>query len=178
MSFQWLHVTTQPLPAPWSHVTGTCLVSLFSSYLSIFPSPLTQPLQPACYYFCLSLTGQCPGTAVSVIGTTTGATDSDPSWECFVDNVSTGSKPPYGFPENNWVFCEADSLPDTQHTITLRAIDAGDPAVTYGPGWQDMRDSTMTDVGKMTLQQGRNATVDFSGEYLAFMGLKSDLQSS
>ena len=151
----------------------------------------------------MSLTGQRPGTAVSVIGTTTGATDSDPSWECFVDNVSTGSKPPYGYPENNWVFCEADSLPDTQHTITLRAtvsgqtlwfdrilyspsssvnldlslimIDAGDPAVTYGPGWQD---STMTDVGKMTLQQGRNATVDFSGEYLAFMGLKSDLQSS
>jgi hypothetical protein len=155
------------------------------------------------YYFCLSLTGQRPGTAVSVIGTNSGNTDSDPSWECFVDNVSIGSNPRFPFPENNRVFCEDDSLPDTQHTITLRAtvsgqtlwfdrilyspsssvnldlsfitIDAGDPAVTYGPGWQEMRDSVMTDIGKMSLQQGANATVDFSGECLAFMGLKSSL---
>lgn len=48
---------------------------------------------------------------VSTVG---GATD--PSWECFVDNVSIGSKPPIGFPENNWVFCEADSLSNGQHT--------------------------------------------------------------
>ena len=141
-----------------------------------------------------------------MIGTTTGATYLDPSWECFVDNISIGSKPPFSFPENNRVFCEADSLSDAQHTITLQAtvsgrilwfdrilyspsssvnldsslimVDAGDPAVTYGPGWQDMRDSKMTDRGKMTLQQGANATIDFSGEYLAFMGEKSDLQSS
>ena len=155
----------------------------------------------------MSLTSQRLGTAVSVIGTNNGNTSSDPSWECFVDNVSMGSKPAFGYPENNWIFCEADSLSDAPHTITLQVtvslsqtlwfdrilyspsssvnldlslimIDAGDPAVTYGPGWQDMRDDTMTDRGKMTLQQGRNATVDFSGEYLAFMGLKSDLQSS
>ena len=62
--------------------------------------------------------------------------------------------------------------------LSLVRIDAGDPAVTYGPGWQDMKDSVKTDIGKMTLQQGANATVDFSGEFLAFMGLKWGLQSS
>jgi hypothetical protein len=168
------------------------------SKLEMAALPIRSPVSwIECLLFCLSLTGQCPGTAVSVIGTTTGTTDLDPSWECFVDNVSIGSKPPFSFPENNRVFCEVDSLPDAQHTITLRAIisartlwfdrilyspsssvnvdlslimvDAGDPAVTYGSGWQDMKDSKMTDRGKMTLQQGANATVDFSGEYLAFM---------
>jgi hypothetical protein len=128
--------------------------------------------------------------------------------ECFVDNVRISSTPPTFFPgsENNWVYCEADSLPDSQHNITLRAIvlnqntfwfdrivyspsssvnldlslimvNSSDPSVTYGPGWQDI-EQDMRDIGKMTLQQGANATVDFSGEYLAFMGQKLDLQSS
>jgi hypothetical protein len=159
------------------------------------------------YYFRSSLTGQRPGTAISVIGTTnvsTTASDGvpDSSWECFLDNVSIGSKSPYNFPENNWVLCQADSLSDSLHNITLRAtvrnqntfwfdrivyspsssvdldsslimVDKGDSAVTYGPGWQDM--SVGGTVGKMTLQQGANATVDFSGEYLALMGQKSGL---
>ena len=134
--------------------------------------------------------------------TSTEAGGDNQSWECFVDNNSIGSKPPTRFPENNWIFCEADSLPDSQHNITLRAIvlnrntfwfdrilyspssgvnvdlslimvDSSDPSVTYGPGWQDMRG-----IGNMTLQQGATATVDFSGEYVAFMRQKSDLQSS
>ena len=144
------------------------------------------------FYFCLSLTSQRPGTTVSVIGTNSGTTNLDPSWECFVDNVSIGYNPPSSHPENNWVFCEADSLSDAQHTITLQAnvtgqllwfdrfeyspsssvnldsslimVDAGDPAVTYGPGWGETRG-----IGKMTLQQGANATVDFSGEYLTLI---------
>jgi len=156
------------------------------------------------YYLCLSLTDQRPGTAVSVIGTNSGNTASELSLECFVDNISIGSKP-FGFPENNQVFCEADSLSDAQHTITLRAtvsgkqplwfdrilyspsssvnldsslimVDAGDPAVTYSPGWQDMMDNRRENGGKMTLQQGADATIDFSGEYLAFIGERSGLQ--
>ncbi|KIM40729.1 hypothetical protein M413DRAFT_166901 [Hebeloma cylindrosporum] len=138
------------------------------------------------------------GTGVQVIGTSQvtpfgGATD--PSWECFLDNVSIGSKPPISFAENNWVFCQADSLPDAQHNITLRAtvrnqntfwfdrivyspsptmnldsslilIDANDPAVTYGPGWQLMRD-----IGTMTQQSGAKATVTFSGTSLKWFSL-------
>jgi len=152
------------------------------------------------YYFRSSLTGQCPGTAVSVIGmgnlTITDAGEDNQLWECFVDNVSIGSKPPTLFPENNWVLCKADLLPDSQHNITLRAIvvnqntfwfdrivyspsssvnldlslikvDSSDPSVTYSAGWQDMRD-----IEKMTLQRGANATVNFSGEFLAFMRQK------
>jgi hypothetical protein len=125
---------------------------------------------------------------------------SDPSWECFIDNVSIGSKPPISFPENNWVFCEADSLSDGQHTITLQAtvrnqntfwfdrilyspsssvnldsslimVDASDSAVQYGSGWQDLRV-----IGKMTLQKGAKVTFDFSGNYFVLLGQKSSLQ--
>ena len=124
----------------------------------------------------------------------------DAPWECFVDNVSIHPEDPHKYPENNWVFCHVDSLPDSLHNITLRAtvrnqyifwfdrieyspsssanldsslitINARDLAVTYGPGWQDLRN-----VGKMTLQQEANATVEFSGEYLSCMGQKSGLQ--
>jgi len=126
----------------------------------------------------------------------------DAPWECFVDNISISAEKPHNYPENNWLFCQAGSLPDSLHNITLRAtvrnqntfwfdrieyspsssvnldsslitIKASDPAVTYGPGWQDLRG-----IGNMTLQQGAYATVDFSGEYLAFMGQKSGLQLS
>jgi hypothetical protein len=156
------------------------------------------------YYFCLSLSGQRPGTAVLVIGTISGTTESDPLWECFVDNDSIGSIPPIRFPENNWILCEADSLADASHTINLRAtamgqtlwfdrieyspsssvnldsffirVNSSDPSVTYGPAWQNMRDSKMIDVGKMTLQQGAYARVDFSGKYISCMGQKSGLQ--
>ena len=55
-------------------------------------------------------------------------------------------------------------------------VDAGDPAVTYSPGWQDMMDNRRENGGKMTLQQGADATIDFSGEYLAFIGERSGLQ--
>ena len=163
------------------------------------------------YYFRSNLTDQCPGTAVSVIGTgNVTFTDGmlNQFSECFIDNVRIGSNPPTFFPgsENNWVYCEADSLPDSQHNVTLRAIvlnqntfwfdrivyspsssvnldlslimvNSSDPSITYGPGWQDLGQD-MRDIGKITLQQGANATVDFSGNYLAFMGQKSGLQSS
>ena len=102
------------------------------------------------------------------------------------------------FPENNWVFCEASSLSDGQHTVTLRAtvsqntfwfdrilyspsssvnldsslimVDAGDSAVHYSSGWQDMRD-----IGQLTLQGGAKVTVDFSGEYLVLLGIETEL---
>jgi len=52
--------------------------------------------------------------------------------------------------------------------LPLIKVDSSDPSVTYSAGWQDMRD-----IGKMTLQRGANATVNFSGEFLAFMRQKS-----
>jgi len=103
------------------------------------------------------------------------------------------------FPENNWVFCEADSLSDGRHTVTLRAtvsqstlwfdrilyspsssvnldsslilVDASDSAVHYSSGWQAMRD-----IGQLTLQGGAKVTVDFSGEYLALLGIETELK--
>ena len=51
--------------------------------------------------------------------------------------------------------------------LSLIKVDSSDPSVTYSAGWQDMRD-----IEKMTLQRGANATVNFSGEFLAFMRQK------
>jgi hypothetical protein len=152
------------------------------------------------YYFRLSLTGQHPGTEVSVIGTN-GGSNTNSTWECLLDNVNFVYLPRSTLLENNWVFCKTGLLNDSEHTITFHAIfggqtiwfdrivyspsssanldsslimvDSSDPSVTYGPGWQDMKD-----IGNKTLQQGANATVDFNGKYLAFMGLKTGLQSS
>jgi len=125
---------------------------------------------------------------------TNGGYNTTSTWECLLDNLHKDIYLPYStLYENNWEFCTADSLDDSEHTITFHAIfqdqtiwfdrivyspsssvnldsslimvDSSDPSVTYGPGWQDMKD-----IGKKTLKQGANVTVDFSGEYLACMG--------
>ena len=45
----------------------------------------------------------------------------DPTWECFVDNISIGASAPFQFPENNWVFCQQDTLVDGAHVLTVNA---------------------------------------------------------
>lgn len=64
------------------------------------------------------------GTAVYLYGTNNIANKSgmiDPSWECFVDNISIQKSSPYGFANNDWQFCGQDALVDGVHTLTVNA---------------------------------------------------------
>ena len=107
------------------------------------------------------------GTQIKVIGSNNIRNDSgvlDPTWECFVDNINIGSNP-FAFAENNWEFCEQDTLVDGPHILTVNAtvlknqtfwidniqyvpsasvsldqktivVDSLDPQLQYGQGWQ------------------------------------------
>lgn len=88
----------------------------------------------------------------------------DPTWQCFIDDISIGSAPPFPAQENNWVFCQQDTLVDGPHILTVNAtvmkkqtfwfdnieyvpsasvpLDQEaivvynlDPQLHYGPGW-------------------------------------------
>lgn len=62
------------------------------------------------------------GTAIGVWGTSilsNPKTNPDPSLECFVDNVSIGSEPPFEFAENNWKLCGKVGLSDGLHTLRI-----------------------------------------------------------
>ena len=108
------------------------------------------------------------GTQIKVIGSNNIRNDSgvlDPTWQCFVDNISIGASTPFPYAENNWVFCEQDTLVDGPHILTVNAtilksqtfwidniqyvpsasvsldqkavvVDNLDPQLQYGQGWQ------------------------------------------
>ena len=91
----------------------------------------------------------------------------DPTWECFVDNISIGASDPFPYAENNWEFCHQDTLVDGAHILTVNAtvsknqtfwidniqyvpsasvsldhkaivVDHLDPEMQYGAGWQSL----------------------------------------
>ena len=108
------------------------------------------------------------GTQIKVFGSNNIRNDSgvlDPTWQCFVDNISIGASAPFQFAENNWEFCEQDKLVDGPHILTVNAtvlknqtfwidniqyvpsasvslnqkaivVDNLDPQLQYGQGWQ------------------------------------------
>ncbi|KAF9439547.1 hypothetical protein P691DRAFT_690437, partial [Macrolepiota fuliginosa MF-IS2] len=61
------------------------------------------------------------GTAVGVSGSNIdqNTTHPDPTFECFVDDVSIGRTSPFQFAENNWPFCNKDGLPDGLHKLRI-----------------------------------------------------------
>lgn len=64
------------------------------------------------------------GTQVTVVGSNNILNNSgvlDPTWECFIDDISIGATTPFPFPENNWVFCDHASLLDGPHILTVNA---------------------------------------------------------
>ncbi|KAH9484521.1 hypothetical protein JR316_0004003 [Psilocybe cubensis] len=71
-----------------------------------------------------SLSFSFNGTKVSVYGSNNLRNDSgvlDPTWECFIDNISIGKTAPFQFAENNWLFCDQDGLLDGPHILTVNA---------------------------------------------------------
>lgn len=119
-------------------------------------------------------------------GTSSGHS-ADPTWECFIDNVSIGRTDPFQFAENNWLFCSSEILADTSHLLTVNAnsrghtfwfdyirytpsanaflgdalvyIDSTDPAIRYDSDWRPLGN-----VANMTSSTGSTVAFDFLGE--------------
>lgn len=119
----------------------------------------------------------------------------DPTWECFVDDITIGATAPFAFAENNWVFCNQDSLVDGPHVLTVNAtvlknqtfwfddiqyvpsasvplgqaaimVDNLDPQLQYGAGWQALGNSA-----NMTTVPGSIFTYDFIGMQMQIISL-------
>lgn len=119
-------------------------------------------------------------------GTSSGHS-ADPTWECFIDDISIGRTDPFQFAENNWLFCSSGILADTSHLLTVNAkskgstfwfdylrftpsandslgdaliyIDNTDPAIRYDSDWQPLGD-----IANMTSSTGSTVAFDFLGE--------------
>ncbi|KAG6873170.1 hypothetical protein C0995_002019 [Termitomyces sp. Mi166 len=138
------------------------------------------------------------GSSVTVWGTTSlkqvdNGTSFDPSWECFVDQISIGATKPFQFPENNWVLCEEETITDGVHVITINVTSTGntfwfdyitytpspstsyetavllvqntDSAMIYGAGW-----GALGGTANMTTKVGSEAIFSFVGTSLTWVG--------
>ncbi|KAF5372356.1 hypothetical protein D9615_009233 [Tricholomella constricta] len=143
----------------------------------------------------LSLTFQ--GTSIRVVGTTKlsriNETHWDPSWECFVDQISIGATKPFAFPENNWNLCQQSVLNDGQHEITVKVTSAGttfwldylvftpspevsydeavllvensDTGILYDSSW-----GALGGTANMTTKKGSQVKFDFTGKSVTWVG--------
>ncbi|KAF8159324.1 hypothetical protein B0H34DRAFT_703013 [Crassisporium funariophilum] len=87
-----------------------------------------------------SLSYAFTGTEATIIGTNfinneTGVYD--PTWKCFLDDVETKPTDFFGFPENNWSFCEWDNIANGSHVVSLNVTSHGHTfyfdSLTYNP---------------------------------------------
>ncbi|KAF8802798.1 hypothetical protein BYT27DRAFT_7111408 [Phlegmacium glaucopus] len=136
------------------------------------------------------------GTQFKVVGSINIRNDSgvvDPTWQCFIDDISIDPIPPSPDPENNWIFCEQDALLDGPHIITVDVtvlknqtfwfdriqyvpspsvsldkaaivVDSSDPQLQYGQGWQVWYYANITTVA------GSTFTFNFIGVSLSWHG--------
>ena len=91
------------------------------------------PIYVAGFFFRVPLTlrlSSLSGSAVIVYGTSNTTNTSgiqDPTWECFIDNISIGSSPSSLVKlvdnQNNWVLCGAgpSEIQDGSHLLTVNA---------------------------------------------------------
>ncbi|KAF8159353.1 hypothetical protein B0H34DRAFT_767602 [Crassisporium funariophilum] len=137
------------------------------------------------------------GTSISLLGTNnikTSGGETDPGWECFIDNVSIGSTNPFQFSENNWVLCSKQNLTDESHVLTvnvnskgrnfwfdsihfnpsdsvpsdnaLLSIENNDPSIRYDSSWE-----ALGETATMTRTKDAKVSYDFTGVSLAWYGL-------
>ncbi|KDR81288.1 hypothetical protein GALMADRAFT_136308 [Galerina marginata CBS 339.88] len=167
--------------------------------LGHFGSPFSSTLQQV-NYSGASVRYTFSGTQVRVYGTgEKGANGVDPSWSCSVDRSGAGiitTNNMTDLPKNNWVLCEAHSLPDGLHTVSLSVLDPGsmfwlnrfdyvpsngvpvdnarifvqssDPIIQYGSGW-----TSHGDTGRITQDSGSNMMFDFVGVRLLWLVLEA-----
>ncbi|KAG5638614.1 hypothetical protein H0H81_011504 [Sphagnurus paluster] len=141
------------------------------------------------------------GTSISVVGTTNlvqidNGTRWDPSWECFVDQISIGATAPFPYAENNWYLCQQNTLNDGPHEITINVTTAGntfwldyllftpsptlsynenvllvqnnDPAIIYDSNW-----GALGGGANMTTVNGAEAKFNFVGSSISLKALEA-----
>lgn len=116
----------------------------------------------------------------------------DPTWVCLVDEIqiTNGTDPTFKFPENNWILCSQPQLLPGPHTLTIKVqskgqpfyldsifytptpdvtydgavleYDAGDPAISYGAGWQFY---TVENTQNITQTNGAQVALNFHGAF-------------
>ncbi|KAJ6510849.1 hypothetical protein C8R45DRAFT_858841 [Mycena sanguinolenta] len=121
----------------------------------------------------------------------------DPQWVCTVDEVeiANGTNPTFNVPENNWLLCNNETLPAGPHNLTIKiqsrntpfyfdsiqyiptpdvsfdgaivALDASDPAISYGPGWEFY---TVGNTQNITQTNGSHVTLNFHGTAATLTG--------
>ena len=142
------------------------------------------------YFISLSLIfGHFLGSQVIVLGTsltTNSSGTQDPTWECFVDNISIGWQ--ISEPENNWILCQSElHLQDGPHVLSVNVtvshlqtfwfdlirylpssnvslenstvrVDSSDPEVLYSSGWTES-----DGISNSTQTPGSTVTYQFFG---------------
>jgi hypothetical protein len=136
-------------------------------------------------------TSLCIGTAITVFGTIMVTTDAnnvtDPSWDCFVDEIKISNpQPTFKFPENNWVLCEQPQISSGSHILTIQVQSKAhpfyfdylvytphpgasfesavliypntDPSVSFGSGWSAFGSENGTN------SNGAQVAVNFHGK--------------
>ena len=134
--------------------------------------------------------GLFSGSEVIVLGASITKNTSgiqDPTWECFIDNISIGWNISAGSgTENSWVFCQSN-LQDGPHILTTKVtvlhqqtfwfdqiqyisssnvsldnltvrVDSSDPAVQYSSGWTEL-----DKIVNLTQNAGSTVTYEFFG---------------
>jgi hypothetical protein len=111
----------------------------------------------------------------------------DPSWDCFVDEIKISNpQPTFKFPENNWVLCEQPQISSGSHILTIQVQSKAhpfyfdylvytpppgasfesavliypntDPSVSFGSGWSAFGSENGTN------SNGAQVAVNFHGE--------------
>ncbi|KAF8802696.1 hypothetical protein BYT27DRAFT_7172525 [Phlegmacium glaucopus] len=144
------------------------------------------------------------GSSVVVFGTsiTTNASTHFPTWECFIDNKTIGSKDSCEPARNYCIFCQNDQLQDGPHVLSVRVkvvneqtfwfdqiqyipssnvsldqsllrIDSSDPTIQYSAAWQ-----SGPDIVNYTQIAGSSLTYEFSGISLSWITFIKDTSSS
>ncbi|KAJ7165102.1 hypothetical protein C8R46DRAFT_304476 [Mycena filopes] len=136
------------------------------------------------------------GTSVTVLGTlaiTTANNVTDPTWDCFVDEIKiTNPNPTFQFAENNWDLCDQSQIASGSHTLTLQVQSKGspfyldkiiytplptaneevavleysnvDPAVSFGSGWR------IWGAQNVTQTTGAQVALNFHGTSVSLFG--------
>ncbi|KAF9458802.1 hypothetical protein BDZ94DRAFT_1312913 [Collybia nuda] len=122
-----------------------------------------------------NLTFKFNGTDINVLGTTALVKTSterifDPTWECFIDQISIGRTEPFTLTENNWDLCAQHEMADGQHELVINVSTAGQAflfdSIRYTPSpglrWNLWSRTSLSWIGMIPKEYLRNST---SGTY-------------